>query len=190
MTAGAQDWADTIMNSLDTTTLHEILTVMGMVDEGEISLTIDQMKQLSARVKEKADSYQHVHEDLTTNLNRLQMRIKTWQSEEKRIARDIRNLEKLLLWNMQSNDLEILPGEDYIVKRKKNPAKVVPLAKCTAQMAIKYPDLVRTKYKWAKTKVKKRLKSEPDTSDLRKLFVLAQEENIKFEVNKGKLYAK
>lgn len=183
-----QTWAESVLLNIEVVTLRDILRVMSMCDEGEVELTQDQMKLLAKRVKEKADGYQSVHEEFQAIEARLKIRIDTWRKEMARVTRDRENLEKLLLWNMQQNELTTLPGNDYIAKRQKNPPKLIPNVEASPQLKVKFPEFVRTKYEWEANIIKKALKTAPKDSELWKLFKLDHGEKVKFEVNKGKLY--
>lgn len=183
-----QEWANELLANIEETTLKDILRVMALNDEGEIELSEDNMKALAARVKEKADGYQSVHEEMAATEARLKIRIDTWRKEMARVTQDRENLEKILLWNMQQNKIEMLPGNDYIVKRRKSPPKLVTKVEASSQMKVKYPGLVRVKYEWEANKIKKALKTAPEDDALWKLFDITQAEKPKFEVNKGKLY--
>lgn len=181
-------WSRDKIENLESASLKDVLTLMSLSDEGAIELTFDEMKALAHRVKSKADGYHDIDEELEAQDRRLTIRIEDFTRERRRVRKDRDNLKKLLLWNMQQNGLSQLPGNDYVVKRRKNPPKVVAKAECDNRMKIKFPNLVRVKYEWALTEVKKVLKTAKPEDDIHLYFDLQQDEKVKFEVNKGRLY--
>jgi len=146
--------------AMDKFSCRRILQTMSDIDQGYLEATPEQMTELAKRLKEKSDSYYYVLEDIRADRARLDIRINMIQKEDDVLARDERNLQKLLMMNMKEQGLEQLPGNEWLVKIKKGRGSLVALDKPMPVDKVKYPHLIKTVYEWKKTEIKKHLKEK------------------------------
>lgn len=172
-------------------TCREILNMMAAIDDGIVEAKPEEMKELAKLLRDKTDSYYHVLEDIKAERAKIQMRIdmrvKMLQAEAKAIDRDEKNLMQLLLWNMESNGLTEMHGDEYLAKIKESRGSLVALDEPKPVDKVKYPGLIRTVYEWDKNAVKRYITEK--TKDQIKNEVVGEEFLIfskRFKIEKSK----
>jgi hypothetical protein len=139
--------------------LGEILRLMQAADEGMAELTADDMRTLGEMAGLKVDGYRYMISKYEAEAKRLAEEAAPIVKASQTMARKAASLERLLLWRLQSNKLERMPGERFMVELKASRAvKVRPTAEAGAY--VRYADFMRLKYEWDKVKLTAALKKE------------------------------
>lgn len=117
-------------------------------------MTEQEAKELRYALEEKIDAYAMVQSQMAAEVERLKGIAREFAEEAKLMESRLKKFNERVLYVMDVNGFEKLPGERFQLVQTLNPPSVKVEADPCDLDADAYPDLVRIKYEWSLTAIK------------------------------------
>lgn len=163
-------------------TLQKNQTLYGLIERlDDDVMTEAEAKELRADIESKVDSYAEVRSMLESEVERIQRIAKEFAQEAKAAEARLKRFNDRVLFLMETNGLEKLPGTKWQLAQRLNPESVVVDGEPTEFDQDLYPELVKIKREWSKTAIKAALSEGVDLSFAK----VVRTKRVEFKVRKG-----
>ena len=142
----------------DGMSLNDILTILELHDSGQVELSPEQQDRVTGLLINKVDGCKHMLDHWEDEAKRHAAYALEHAETKRAIQAKAERLENRIVWAMQRNNFEALPGKEFKVKIGKT-ERVEILSEPTEEHSINFPELVRTKltFAWDKASVKEHI---------------------------------
>ena len=157
-------------------------TLYGLIERlDDDVMTEQQAVELRKDLEQKVDAYAEVQTKLAAEALRLADIANEFQEEAKAAEARLKKFNQRLLYVLETNELEKLPGTRWQLATRLNRESVVIDGEPTEFDAELYPELVKIKREWSKTAIKAAINEGNDVKFAR----LVRTKRIEFKVRKG-----
>ena len=168
--------------------LSDILTTFNQMDEGIISLSEKEMEELGRKIHLKVDGYKDFLDRCDTEIQHMKARAAKFAEAAKQIENTRNRLEKAMIFHLKNNDVQKVAGDHFkvaYVQIKNNKVEQKEKIDPSLQHFVKIPDLIKRKFSWNLTEIKKELKKEDPDPIVSELFTLSNTDKLQWTINKG-----
>ncbi len=165
-------------------TLADILAWLDATDSGLINPTPEQQAEVGALLAAKVDGTKDFIDELEYQAERLRVAAAQLAEGKRQVLARVDRLKSYMAHHMCEKAFQQIPGDVWKVRLTGSEA-VETEVEPDAEYARLVPELVRVKYEWNKSALKKALES--GDAEAAAIAKLVASKSVQFSVNKGKM---
>lgn len=139
--------------------LYSLLSALKAVDDEMLEVSLDDQIDLIEGGRVKVDSYKYILDKLEVQKIFYEKRAEEIEKSLQAIKGNIKRLREHLVHALRTNGFDKFTGHEYVVTVRKAPPAVEVKTEPDAKLKIRFPDFVKTEYKWDKKAILARLKA-------------------------------